>query len=132
MPFLKKRKEKRKYVARLGIEPRTTDLRVRFPTDCATRPGYTVGTWHVYILLCKVLMTYTFRDRFLLTVICCPTYHWSKISREVYISRAQSASDLFTAKTDRRPMIYWTTNHLLARLYFDSNAQETSKGRCVL
>ena len=22
-----------------GIEPRTSDLRVRFPTDCAKRPG---------------------------------------------------------------------------------------------
>ena len=39
MPFLKKRKEKRKYVARPGVEPRTPDLRVRCPTDCATRPG---------------------------------------------------------------------------------------------
>ena len=35
----KKRKEKRKYVARPGIEPRTPDLRVRCPTDCATWPG---------------------------------------------------------------------------------------------
>ena len=35
----KKRKEKRKYVARPGIEARTPDLRVRSPTDCATRPG---------------------------------------------------------------------------------------------
>ena len=33
MHFLKKRKEKRKYVARPGIEPRTPDLRVRCPTD---------------------------------------------------------------------------------------------------
>ena len=39
LPFLKKRKEKRKYVARPGIELRTPDLRVRCPTDCATRPG---------------------------------------------------------------------------------------------
>ena len=36
---MKKRKEKRKYVAGPGIEPRTPDLRVRCPTDCATRPG---------------------------------------------------------------------------------------------
>ena len=28
-------KEKRKYVARPGIEPRTSDLRVRCPSDCA-------------------------------------------------------------------------------------------------
>ena len=40
LPFLKKRKEKQKYVARPGIEPRTPDLRVRCPTDCATRPGH--------------------------------------------------------------------------------------------
>ena len=43
LPFLKKRKEKRKYVARPGIEPRTPDLRVRCPTDCATRPGRSEG-----------------------------------------------------------------------------------------
>ena len=27
-------------MARPGIEPRTPDLRVRCPTDCATRPGH--------------------------------------------------------------------------------------------
>ena len=37
---MKKRKEKRKYVARPGIEPRIPDLRVRCPTDRATRPGF--------------------------------------------------------------------------------------------
>ena len=36
---MKKLKEKRKYVARQGIKPRTPDLQVRCPTDCATRPG---------------------------------------------------------------------------------------------
>ena len=40
MLFLKKRKKKRKYVARPGIEPRTPDLRVRCPINCATRPGF--------------------------------------------------------------------------------------------
>ena len=29
--------------------------------------------------------------------------------------------------TDRQPVIYWATNHLLARFYFDSNTQETTK-----
>ena len=38
-----------------------------------------------------------FRNRFLLTVICCPIYHWLEDSPEVDISRAQSASDVFTA-----------------------------------
>ena len=37
LPFLNQQKEKRKYVARPGIEPRTSDLWVRCPTDCATR-----------------------------------------------------------------------------------------------
>ena len=37
---MKKRKEKLKYVARPGIEPRTPDLRVRCLTDWATRPGF--------------------------------------------------------------------------------------------
>ena len=36
---MKQRKEKRKYVARLGIEPRASDLRVGCPTDCVTWPG---------------------------------------------------------------------------------------------
>ena len=27
-----------------GIEPRTSDLRVRCPTDCATRPGINIKT----------------------------------------------------------------------------------------
>ena len=49
MPFLKKRKEKRKYVARLGIEPRTPDLRVRCPTNCATRPG--LNNWNSMVML---------------------------------------------------------------------------------
>ena len=34
MPFLNQRKEKRKYITRPGIEPRTPDLRVRCPADC--------------------------------------------------------------------------------------------------
>ena len=36
------------------------------------------------------------RNRFLLTLICCPIYHWLEVSREVDISRARSASDIFT------------------------------------
>ena len=64
---MKKRKEKRKYVARPGIEPRTPDLRVRCPTDCATRPGSIIRRWtetrycnatytfYRIILLCKSL-----------------------------------------------------------------------------
>ena len=43
--YVNQRKEKRKYVARPGIEPRTSDLRVRCPTDCATRPGKYLD-WH--------------------------------------------------------------------------------------
>ena len=51
-PSERKWKEKQKYVARPGIEPRTPDLRVRCPTDCATWPGYMIlyeGTWTKYL-----------------------------------------------------------------------------------
>ena len=58
MPFLKKRKEKRKYVARPGIEPRTPDLRVRCPTDCATRPGPVYATDEE---ICKKVQVYSDR-----------------------------------------------------------------------
>ena len=37
--LLEKAEGERKYVSRPGIEPRTPDLRVRSPTDCATWPG---------------------------------------------------------------------------------------------
>ena len=43
LPLLNQRKEKRKYVARPDIEPRTSDLWVRCPADCATRPGSHLG-----------------------------------------------------------------------------------------
>ena len=44
--------DKRKYVARPGIEPRTSDLRVRCPTDCAMRPGLRLGAeYHCLSLL---------------------------------------------------------------------------------
>ena len=68
---------------------------------------------------------YCLRNRFLLTVICCPIYHWSEVSREVDISPARSASDILT--TDRQPVIYRATNQVLARFYFDSSTQETTK-----
>ena len=47
MPLLNQWKEKRKYVARLGIKPRTSDLRVRCPTDCAMQPGFPLGNDHL-------------------------------------------------------------------------------------
>ena len=34
---------------------------------------------------------------------------------------------IYLLKTDRQPVIYWETNHLLARFYFSSNTQETTK-----
>ena len=37
------------YVFRPGIEPRTPDLRVRCPTDCATRPGFCNGTCSFFV-----------------------------------------------------------------------------------
>ena len=34
---------------------------------------------------------------------------------------------IYSLTTDRQPVTYWTTNHLLARFDFDSNTQETTK-----
>ena len=42
-------------MARPGIEPRTSDLRVRWPTDCATRPGLFFITFRVLIYIQKQL-----------------------------------------------------------------------------
>ena len=34
---------------------------------------------------------------------------------------------IYSLTTDRQPVIYWATNHYLARFYFDSNTLETTK-----
>ena len=39
---------------------------------------------------------------------------------------------IYSLTTDRQPVIYWTTNHLLARLYFYSNTQKRRKSKCSL
>ena len=51
------------------------------------------------IFLCLHLHDFQLRNRFLLTVISCPIYHWlevnrEEVSREVDILRARSASDI--------------------------------------
>ena len=52
------------------------------------------------ITFMKIVQSYIFlylylRNKFLLIVICCPIYHWLEVSREVDISRAVNAGDLF-------------------------------------
>ena len=42
------------------------------------------------------------------------------------IPRVRNASGIFT-DTDQQRVIYWATNHLSARLVFNSNPQETTK-----
>ena len=34
---------------------------------------------------------------------------------------------IYSLTTGRQPEIYWATDHLLERLFFDSNTQETTK-----
>ena len=34
---------------------------------------------------------------------------------------------IYSLMADRQPMIYWATNHLLARLFLDSNTHKTTK-----
>ena len=44
---------------------------------------------HVY----SININYMNRIKFLLTVICCPIYHWFEVSRKVGISRARFDSN---------------------------------------
>ena len=37
----------------------------------------------------------------------------------------------YSLTTDRQSVIYWATNHMLARLYFDSKTHETEKKASV-
>ena len=46
----------------------------------------------------------------------------------VDISRARSARNIFNEELPAT-MIYWATNHLLARLYCDFNTQKTTKSQ---
>ena len=44
-----------------------------------------------------------------------------------WIYHEHEARVIYSLMTDRQSVIYWATNHLLARLCFDSNTQETTK-----
>ena len=72
------------------------------------------------------LVWFSLRNRFLLTVICCPIYLWLEVYHE------REAQVIYSLMTDWRPEKYWATNHLLARLYFNSNTQEKTKRLIIL
>ena len=44
-----------------------------------------------------------------------------------WIYHERGARVIYLLTTDRQLVIYWATNQLLARLYFDSNTLETTK-----
>ena len=44
-----------------------------------------------------------------------------------WIYHEREARVIYSLTTDGQPVIDWATNHLLARIYFDSNTQETTK-----
>ena len=44
-----------------------------------------------------------------------------------WIYHVREARVIYSLTTDRQLVIYWATNHLLARLYFDYNTQEMTK-----
>ena len=46
-----------------------------------------------------------------------------------WINHEREARVIYSLTTDRQPGIYWETNRLLARLYFDSNIYETTKSQ---
>ena len=54
---------------------------------------------HVYLNLSKAVRLFEvggLRSRLLLRVICCPIYHWLKVSCEVDVLQARSESDIGT------------------------------------
>ena len=58
-------------------------------------------------------------------------FHWRLTDNQKsvvkWIFHEREARVIYSLTTDRQPVIYWATNHLLARLYFDSNTQEPTK-----
>ena len=74
----------------------------------------------------EFLTLHNLRNRFLLTVMCCPIYHcWRSVVKWIY--HECKARVIYSLTTDRQPVIYWATNHLLARINFNSNTRETTK-----
>ena len=66
------------------------------------------------------------RDRFLLTVIVAQYISgWRSVMKWIY--HELEAQVIYSLMTDRQPVIYWATNHLLARISFDSNTREMTK-----
>ena len=47
-----------------------------------------------------------------------------------WIFHERDGASYYSLTTDRQPVTYLATNHLLARLYLDSKTQETTKGMC--
>ena len=46
-----------------------------------------------------------------------------------WLYHEREARVIYSLTSDRQPVIYWVTNHLLARFYFDFNTQETTKSQ---
>ena len=44
-----------------------------------------------------------------------------------WIYHEREARVIYSLTTERQPVIYWAANHLLARIYFNPNTQETMK-----
>ena len=71
-------------------------------------------------------MLFYFRNRFLLTVICGQYITgWRSVVKWIFHGREVRV--IYSLTTDRQPVMYYTTNHSLARVYFDSNKQNDEK-----
>ena len=44
-----------------------------------------------------------------------------------WIYHEREARAIYSLTTDQQPVMYWTISHLLARFYFDSNTQISTK-----
>ena len=89
---------------------------VQLNMSASCQPGSRVIRAFLTLMTLKSL--FCLRNGFLVTVIVAQyTTGWRSVE---------------SLTTDRLPVIYWETKHLLARFCFDSNTQETTKGKCIL
>ena len=85
-------------------------LSVSLSVCLSLSPSLSLSIFYFILSICLFFegdgVRWCLRNRFLLTVICCPIYHRLEVRPEVDISRARSVSDVFT---DDRP----TTSDIL-------------------
>ena len=111
LPLLNQWKEKRKYVARPGIEPRISDLRVKCPTNCATWPGLCFRSY--LIRFCIVFLDLSVST---LKIIIVCMYVWTHTSMPVSLGiLIRKKMNKYCVEPDLTAFKVWYRNALWAK-----------------